>query len=144
MGNKQILKVGVGLTIVVLLVVFVASFSMVIRRLFGFADSAEHEDTPFVPGEPLPVNFDPRALIARLTEVHEEWLLDASPRCGAYRRLMELTDNEFILVCNEYAKIIGDSLRSNMDSTFQSGCSVSGVKWDKRVRNRMDELNIIG
>ena len=127
-----------------ILIVFISSSAKAIKRLFGFEDDRpQYQDTPMVVDVPLPLSFDPTPMVVRLKEVHG-FMLDASPRCKAYKALMELGDNEFIMVCNEYYRNGGDTLRSDIESTFQSGCSVFGTNWQSKVLKRMENLKVIG
>lgn len=142
-NNKQLVQIGITVAILVILIVFISSTAKAIKRLFGFDnDTTVYQDTPLITSEDMPIGFDPTPMVTRLKEVHQ-WMFDASPRCDAYKALMGLRSNEFIMVCNEYYKNGGDTLRSDMDATFQSGCSFFFTKWDKKVRKRMDSLNII-
>ncbi|WP_282782238.1 hypothetical protein [Phaeodactylibacter xiamenensis] len=144
-NNKQLIQVGVSVVILVVLVVFVTSASKAIRRMFGFGEEQQDlPETPLAGDQPIPLDFDPLPLTTRLYEVLNSWLLDASPRCKAYKQMMELTDNEFIMVCNAYYNNYGRSLRSDMDATLQSGCTVFWTQWNNRVRRRMDELKVVG
>lgn len=124
-----------------------------IRRLFGFGKTAEGqvfnpvnwEPTPFIPESP-PVEdiFDPDSMVSELKDVLESSLFDASPRCRAYKRLVGLSDNEFILVANTFYQKLGKTLRQAMNDTWQSGCTIFGTQWDERVYDRMEQLNVIG
>jgi len=143
MSNKQLLQIGV----IVLIVLVVASFSTNInrffRRIFGNSTIPAPDPTPLPEGEFSP-DFDALYYVSRLRQVLSETLLDASPRCDAYRELIQLNDAEFVHVTNEYLEIIGRSLRADMENTWQSGCSIFSVQWDNRVIRRMDELKIRG
>lgn len=141
--NRQLLQVAVAVAILAVLIVFISSSAKAIKRLFGFDDGRpQYQDTPLIVDVPIPVGYDPTPMVVRLMEVHR-WLLDASPRCRAYKALMDLGDNEFILVCNEYYRNGGRTLRSDMEATFQSGCSIFSTNWQDRVLKKMDDLGVI-
>ena len=144
-NNKTIIQVGIAVLIVVILLLFLKKISNIFNSIFGTNVEIDYPPTPPVEGEPPRTGFSPDPFVIRLKEVHQAWMLDAGPRCDAYRELMELNDNEFIEVVNKYYEAVGRSLRSDMDNTFQSGCnSLFAVQWDDRVRKRMDRLRING
>lgn len=145
--NKQLIQIGVAVAILVILLVFISSAAKAIKRLFGFDDDTPpYQDTPMISGAPLPIGFDATPMVTRLKEVHG-WTLDSgkdSPRCKAYKALMDLGVNEFIMVCNEYYKNGGNTLRSDIESTFHNGCGAFSTNWQKKVLKRMDELKVYG
>ena len=147
-SNKQILQICVGILIIVILIVFATSASKAIKNLFGLSDQGspaeDIPDTPLSPSAPAPIDFNPVPLASRLRQVHQQWLLDASPRCEAYEKLIELNINEFIILTNYYKQQYNDTLRSDMESTFQSGCSVFATNWYEKVINRMDQIGVNG
>lgn len=142
-----------ALAVIGLLLLAVAIYGWkAIQRLFGFGSDTEdrvfnpldYQPTPYVPdGGPIRPQFHPDSVVAELKDVLETALFDASPRCRAYRRLLELTDNEFILVINTFYEKLGKSLRQAMNDTWQSGCTLFGIQWDERVYDRMQQLNVI-
>ncbi|WP_282783251.1 hypothetical protein [Phaeodactylibacter xiamenensis] len=154
MTNKQILQIGIGIVIIAILITFATSASKAIRSIFGFSNEGDNSaedvpDTPVVQGaEPAGLDFNPVPLASRLRQVLTDWMLDASPRCDAYKKLIELNDNEFILLTNYYKNEYNSTLRSDMESTFQSGCSsfswAVGANYYNQVIRRMDRLSING
>ena len=117
-----------------------------IRRFFGFEDNSREVTFSFTPyvdtGGNVTEDFPVESYLSELHNVLDTWLLDASPRCKAYKRLMDLNDNQFITVLNGFYDTYGESLRSRMNSTWQSGCSVFSKQWDDQVLERMARLNI--
>lgn len=141
------------LAVVALLLLALAIYGWkAIRRLFGFGPVGEDQvfkpvhwaPTPYLPdGGPLRPDFKVDSVVAELKDVLETTLFDASPRCRAYRRLMDLTDNEFIAVLNSFYEKLGKTLRQAMNDTWQSGCTIIGTQWDEKVYDRMEQLNVI-
>lgn len=112
------------------------------NQWFREEDFVDHPDTP-VPDGPIDPEFDPAPYVARLQEVLQ-FLWDSSPRCDAYKRLLELTDAEFVIVCNAFKNDTGQSLRAAMDEQLYDGCNVFFNRHGVEVRRRMDALNVIG
>ncbi|MEO0625477.1 MAG: hypothetical protein AAFY91_00710 [Bacteroidota bacterium] len=143
MSTKQAMTIAA----IVLIIVFVASFTTNIdkmfKRWFGGDTDVDHDPTPLPPGQTEP-GFDSNFHVSRLRQVLLTTMYDASPRCDAYEGIMTLNDREFVLVLNEFLNQTGQSLRAAMDNTWYSGCSVFSTQWDHRVYDRMDQLNVYG
>lgn len=136
--------IAVALIIVIAILVYAVK---AIRNFFGFKEEEEtrvvFSNTPYVDGGgSIDASFPIESHVSELHNVLGEWLIDASPRCAAYERLMDLSDNEFIAVLNAYYDTYGETVRSKMNATIQSGCSFFGKQWDDRVQERMDRLNV--
>lgn len=138
---------GVTIAILIVFVLIIVYFSKWLRRFFGFSNAAADfnwEATPYVEsGGDVDAAFAIDSYVSDLVDVLGKWLFDGSPRCQAYKRLMELNDNEFIAVLNAYYAATGNTLRGDMNGTFQSGCTIFGTQWDDKVYKRMKRLNTI-
>lgn len=145
MNNRQLTNIAIAVVIIVTVVALTTNITKLMRRLFGTeSDFIDHEDTPLPDGE-IGEDFTTDPYVARLTEVLTPYMFDASPRCDIYRRLIqELSDPEFVMVCNEYNNTVGRPLRRDMDLTWQNGCTIFARQWDRAVYRRMNDLNVIG
>lgn len=143
MKNRWI-TIALVIVILIILVSFTTEFTGMFKRWFGEEDfePVDYEDTPIPPGS-LDPEFDSAPYVARLIEVLR-FLWDSSPRCDAYRRLLELSDPEFVIVCNDYKNQVGRTLRSDMDAQIYDGCNVFYNRYGVQVRERMDQLGVIG
>lgn len=141
---KKIIAAVVVITVIILLVSFSTQLTKAFKRWFGEEEEepVDYPDTPMPSGE-VADDFDPTAYVTRLREVLK-FLWDSSPRCDAYERLLDLSNPEFVMVCNEYKNTVGRTLRSDMDSMLYDGCNLVYNRYGVEVRERMDELNIIG
>lgn len=145
MNNKQLLQIGVLLVMVIAFVAFAKNINRAVKRLFGNLD--EGPDVQNTPVPPISVGpeFDADYFVTRLWEVTSaNYYLDGGARCDAYAELMSTNDAEFVIVCNEFWRQSKRSLRSAMDGTWYNGCSIFKTQWDKKIYNRMRELNVKG
>lgn len=113
-----------------------------IGKARGWFGDPPPPDTPLPPGAPS-AGFSPVPYATRLKQLLEAWSADGGPRCEEYKRLMQLTDIEFVMVANEFAKRAGKSLQAAINATWSS-CSIFGTRYDTQVLNRLTELNVNG
>lgn len=143
-----------GYTVLTLLLLALLFYGFrAIRKLFSWGQDAEEDVFPDVKWKPTPYTpdggalrpgFNPDSYVSELKDVLETSLFDASPRCRAYRRLVEETnDNEFIEVLNTFYQRLKKTLRQAMNDTWQSGCTIFGTQWDERIYDRMESLNVV-
>ena len=142
--TKTIVTVAFIVVMLLIMISFSTQLTRAFKRWFGEEQRApvDYDDTPLPPGE-IANDFDTAPYVARLREVLR-FLWDSEPRCDAYQRLLELSDPEFVMVCNDYKNTVGQTLRSDMDRMLYDGCNVFWNRYGVQVRNRMDELNVIG
>lgn len=143
MNNTQLIQLSVLVVIIFVLVAFANNIEAAIRRLLGNEKEPEFGDTPVPPGT-VDADFDPLFYVTRLWDELNGIAIDGSPRCQAYRELMDTNDTEFVIVTNQFLATTGRSLRSMMNDTWHSGCSFFGIQWDDRVIARMRQLNVRG
>ncbi|NRB54050.1 MAG: hypothetical protein HRU41_40755 [Saprospiraceae bacterium] len=145
--KKEHIRIGLYVAMGIVLLVIVIYAIKAIRKLFGFSKpetvQIQWNPTPYLPDGGAIESFNPEPYLSELRDVLTNWLLDGSVRCRAYKRLMSLTDNQFIAVVNTYYETFGTTLRSDMNDTWQSGCSIFGKQWDEKIYDRMEDLKVI-
>lgn len=136
----------IAIIIIVVIAILVYSIKS-IRRFFGLevdTIDVQWNETEYIDGGgDVGQDFAVESYVSELHDVLNRFMLDASPRCRAYERLMKLNDNEFITVLNVFYNTFGVTVRSKMNATFQSGCTIFGKQWDNAVYDRMEQLNVI-
>lgn len=77
-----------------------------------------------------------------ISVLESSYWFDASPRCEAYKKAAQLSDNQLIALANAYKNKQLSTLRQDMENTYGDGCTFYDSAWGDVLRDRMTSLDI--
>lgn len=144
--KQEHIKIGLWAVVAIIVIAAMIYATRAIKGFFGLEETKKvvFEDTPFLEDVPISADFEPASFVAELHDAIEtNRVFSANVRCEAYQRYYEtLNDNEFIAVANAYQSTYEHTLRSAINNTLNSGCSIFSTAWEDMVMNRMNKLHI--